>query len=225
VPLRLDASAPGFEREFSAFLGRNREADENVDRVVAEIIADVRARGDAAVVDYTRKFDKVDTDAAGLRISDAERRTAAAKVPVAQREALAFAAGRIEAFHRALLPADLIFVDHTGTRLGARYRPIDAVGVYVPGGTAAYPSSVLMNVVPAKVAGVKRIVMVVPTPNGVLNPLVMLAAEIAGADEVWRIGGAHTARSRSSRSTRSPVRAMPTSPPPSAACSARSAST
>jgi histidinol dehydrogenase len=190
VPLRLDASAPGFEKEFSAFLGRNRDADENVDRVVAEIIADVRARGDAAVVEYTRKFDKVDTDAKGLRISDAERSAAAAKVPAAQREALAFAAKRIEAFHRALLPRDVSFTDATGTRLGARYRPIDAVGVYVPGGTAAYPSSVLMNVVPAKVAGVKRIVMVVPTPNGVLNPLVMLAAGIAGADEVWRIGGA-----------------------------------
>ena len=190
MPLRLDASAPGFEQDFSAFLGRNREADENVDRVVAEIIADVRARGDAAVVDYTRKFDHVETDAKGLRISDSERRAAAAKVPAAQREALTFAAQRIEAFHRALLPRDISFTDSTGTRLGARYRPIDAVGVYVPGGTAAYPSSVLMNVVPAKVAGVKRIVMVVPTPHGILNPLVMLAAEVAGADEVWRIGGA-----------------------------------
>jgi histidinol dehydrogenase len=190
VPLRLDAAAPGFEQDFSAFLGRNRDADENVDRVVADIIADVRARGDAAVVDYTRRFDRMDTDAAGLRISDAERRAAAAKVPAAQREALEFAAKRIENFHRELLPQDVDFTDYTGTRLGARYRPIDSVGVYVPGGTAAYPSSVLMNVVPAKVAGVKRIVMVVPTPDGVLNPLVMLAAEIAGADEVWRIGGA-----------------------------------
>ena len=190
MPLRLDASAPGFEKEFSAFLGRNRDTDENVDRVAAEIVADVRARGDAALVEYTRKFDKVETDAAGLRLSDAERKAAAAKVPAAQREALAFAAQRIEAFHRALLPKDVDFTDATGTRLGARYRPIDSVGVYVPGGTAAYPSSVLMNVVPAKVAGVPRIVMVVPTPGGALNPLVMLAAEIAGADEVWRIGGA-----------------------------------
>jgi histidinol dehydrogenase len=190
VPLRLDAAAPGFDKDFSAFLGRNRDADENVDRVVADIIADVRARGDAAVVDYTRKFDRVETDAKGLRITDAERRAAAAKVPVVQREALEFAAKRIETFHRELLPQDVDFIDYTGTRLGARYRPIDAVGVYVPGGTAAYPSSVLMNIVPAKVAGVKRIVMVVPTPGGVLNPLVMLAAEIAGADEVWRIGGA-----------------------------------
>jgi histidinol dehydrogenase len=190
VPLRLDASAPGFDKDFSAFLARNRDADENVDRVVADIIADVRARGDAAVLDYTRRFDRVETDAAGLRVGDAERRAAAQKVPAAQREALEFAAKRIETFHRELLPQDVDFTDYTGTRLGARYRPIDSAGVYVPGGTAAYPSSVLMNVVPAKVAGVKRIVMVVPTPDGVLNPLVMLAAEIAGADEVWRIGGA-----------------------------------
>jgi len=189
-PRRLDAAAPGFEKDFSAFLGRNRDSDENVDRVVADIIADVRTRGDAAVVEYTKKFDKVDTDAAGLRVSDAERRAAAAKVPPAQGEALAFAARRIEAFHRVLLPTDVDFTDSTGTRLGARYRPLESVGVYVPGGTAAYPSSVLMNIVPAKVAGVQRIVMVVPTPGGVLNPLVMLAAEIAGADEVWRIGGA-----------------------------------
>ncbi|HLM12963.1 MAG TPA: histidinol dehydrogenase [Reyranella sp.] len=189
-PKRLDAAAPGFEKDFSTFLGRNRDTDENVDRVVADIIADVRARGDAAVVEYTKKFDKVDTDAMGLRISDAERHAAAANVPPAQREALAFAARRIEAFHRALLPKDVDFTDATGTRLGARYRPLESVGVYVPGGTAAYPSSVLMNIVPAKVAGVPRIVMVVPTPGGVLNPLVMLAAEIAGADEVLRIGGA-----------------------------------
>jgi histidinol dehydrogenase len=189
-PLRLDASAPDFEREFSAFLGRNRDTDENVDRIAADIVADVRIRGDAAVLEYTRKFDKVETDAAGLRVSDAERQAAAAKVPATQREALAFAARRIEAFHRALLPQDVDFTDATGTRLAARYRPLDSVGVYVPGGTAAYPSSVLMNIVPAKVAGVGRIVMVVPTPGGVLNPLVMLAAGIAGAHEVWRIGGA-----------------------------------
>ena len=190
MPLRLDASAPGFEKEFSAFLGRNRDTDENVDRVVAGIVADVRARGDAAVVDHTARFDWVGITAANMRISDAERDAAAAQVPAAQREALIFAARRIEAFHRALMPKDVDFTDATGTRLGARYRPVDAAGVYVPGGTAAYPSSVLMNIVPAKVAGVGRIVMVVPTPGGTLNPLVMLAAAIAGADEIWRIGGA-----------------------------------
>ena len=190
LPLRLDASAPGFEKDFSAFLGRHRDTDENVDRIVADIVADVRARGDAALIDYTRKFDRFETDARGLRVADAERAAAAAKVPAAEREALEFAARRIEAFHRTLLPKDVDFTDATGTRLGARYRPVDAAGVYVPGGTAAYPSSVLMNIVPAKVAGVGRIVMVVPTPNGVLNPLVMLAAGIAGADEIWRIGGA-----------------------------------
>ena len=186
-PLRLDQAAPGFEKEFSAFLGRNRDNDENVDRVAAEIVADVRARGDAAVAEYTKKFDKVE---GALRITDAERDAAAAKVPPALREALEFAARRIEAFHRALLPKDVDFTDATGTRLGARYRPVDSAGVYVPGGLAAYPSSVLMNIVPAKVAGVRRITMVVPTPDGVLNPLVMLAARIAGADEIWRIGGA-----------------------------------
>jgi histidinol dehydrogenase len=190
VPLRLDASAPGFEKEFSAFLGRNRDTDENVDRVVAGIVADVRARGDAAVVDYTAKFDWAGITVANMRVSEAERDAAAASVPAPQREALIFAAGRIEAFHRALMPRDVDFTDATGTRLGARYRPVDAAGVYVPGGTAAYPSSVLMNIVPAKVAGVCRIVMVVPTPGGTLNPLVMLAAQIAGADEIWRIGGA-----------------------------------
>ena len=190
MPLRLDASAPGFDEEFSAFLGRNRDTDGNVDRIASEIVADVRKRGDAALIDYTKRFDRFDVDAAGLRISDTERDAAAAKVPAAHRDALMFAAKRIEVFHRALLPKDVEFTDSTGTRLGARYRPIDAVGVYVPGGLAAYPSSVLMNIVPAKVAGVGRIVMVVPTPDGVLNPLVMLAAAIAGADEIWRIGGA-----------------------------------
>ncbi|MBV8410557.1 MAG: histidinol dehydrogenase [Alphaproteobacteria bacterium] len=189
-PRRLDAAAPGFEQDFAAFLARNRDSDENVDRVVGEILADVRARGDTALLEYTRKFDRVDTDIAGLRLSDGQRLSALTQVPAAQREALQFAARRIEAFHRALLPKDVEFTDATGTRLGARYRPLDSVGVYVPGGTAAYPSSVLMNIVPAKVAGVPRVVMVVPTPDGVVNPLVMLAAEIAGADEVWRIGGA-----------------------------------
>ena len=120
MPLRLDVSAPGFERDFSEFLGRNRDTDENVDRVAAEIVADVRARGDAALVDYTRKFDGFDVDVAGLRVSDAERSVAAAKVPPALREALAFAAERIKAFHHALLPRDVDFTDATGTRLGAR---------------------------------------------------------------------------------------------------------
>lgn len=189
-PLALDSSAPDFDRRFSDFLGRNRDVDENVDRVAGEIVSDVRARGDAALVDYTRKFDWPDLDAAKLRITDAERTAAAALAPPTQREALSFAASRIEAFHRASMPSDIDFTDATGTRLGARYRPVDAAGVYVPGGLAAYPSSVLMNIVPAKVAGVRRIVMVVPTPGGVVNPLVMLAAEIAGADEIWRIGGA-----------------------------------
>jgi histidinol dehydrogenase len=191
MPPRLfDAGAPDFEEAFAAFLARNRDSDEDVDRVAAGIVADVRARGDAALLEYTRKFDWVDAGPGNLRLGDAERQAVAARVPAAQREALQFAARRIEAFHRTQLPKEVDFTDATGTRLGARYRPIDSVGVYVPGGSAAYPSSVLMNLVPAKVAGVPRVVMAVPTPGGVLDPLVMLAAEIAGADEVWRIGGA-----------------------------------
>jgi histidinol dehydrogenase len=228
-PLRLDTSAPDFEKEFSAFLGRNRDTDENVDRIAADIVADVRARGDAAVLEYTRKFDKVETDAAGLRLSDAERQAAAAQVPAAQRAALAFAAQRIEAFHRALLPKDVDFTDAPGTRLAARYRPLDSVGVYVPGGRSPIRPSVLMNIVPAKVAGVGRIVMVVPTravssirwscwrPESSRRPL-----------RVWRIGGARAVAGHGTQSIK-PVDKIPAratlSPPPSAASSARSAST
>ncbi len=190
MPLRLDASAPGFEKEFSAFLGRNRDTDENVDRIVAEIVADVRRRGDAAVVEYTRKFDRFESGIAGLRLTSAEIKAAAAKVPAAQRDALVFAAKRIEAFHRALLPKDVDFTDATGVRLGSRWTPVEAAGLYVPGGTAAYPSSVLMNAMPAKTAGVARLVMVVPTPDGEINPLVLAAARRAGVDEIYRVGGA-----------------------------------
>ena len=201
MPLRLDASAAGFERDFSSFLARNRDTDENVDRIAADIVADVRTRGDAALIDYTEKFDRLKLTPAGLRVSQAEREKAAAKVPAPQREALVFAAKRIEAFHRALLPRDVEFTDSTGTRLGARYRPIDSAGVYVPGGTAAYPSSVLMNVVPAKVAGVKRLVMVVPTPGGHVEPLVLAAAKRSGIDEIYRVGGAQAVAARSYSAT------------------------
>ena len=209
-PRRLDAAAPGFEKDFSAFLGRNRDTDENVDRVVADIIADVRARGDAAVVEYTKKFDKLDTDASGLRISDSERHAAAAKVPPAQREALAFAARRIEAFHRALLPKDVVLTDATGTRLGARYRPLESSASICRGGTAAYPSSVLMTSCRQGAAchasswSCRR--------GSVLNPLSCLRPRLPAPTKVWRIGGAQavaalpTARSRSQPSTRSPAR-------------------
>ena len=191
MPLRLDARTASFAREFAAFLARTRSADEDVDRTAGAIVEDVRARGDAALLDYTRRFDRLDlADAQALRLPVAERDALAARAEPRAREALAFAAARIEAFHRATLPVDVDFTDATGTRLGARYRPIDAVGLYVPGGRAAYPSSLLMNAIPARVAGVRRLAMVVPTPGGAVDPLVMAAAQLAGIEEIWRLGGA-----------------------------------
>jgi histidinol dehydrogenase len=189
-PRRLDAGAPGFEAQFAALLAMDRDSGVDVDAVVRDIVADVRRRGDAAVVDYTSRFDRIAVTAGTLRLSDAEIDGAAAQVSAAERAAIEFAAARIDAYHRKLLPADIDFVDAAGVRLGARFTPIDAVGLYVPGGKAAYPSSVLMNAVPARVAGVSRLAMVVPTPGGALNPLVMCAARVAGVDEIYRIGGA-----------------------------------
>ncbi|QQS13464.1 MAG: histidinol dehydrogenase [Rhodospirillales bacterium] len=190
MPLRLDADAADFEARFAAFLAKDRDSGADVDGVVRDIVADVRARGDAAVVEYTRRFDRIDVTAATLRIPDAEIDAAAARAPAAQRAAIEFAAARIEAYHRRLLPVDVDFTDDAGVRLGARFTPIDAVGLYVPGGKAAYPSSVLMNAVPAKVAGSRRVAMVVPTPGGEIDPLVMCAARVAGVDEIYRVGGA-----------------------------------
>ncbi|MCW5747650.1 MAG: histidinol dehydrogenase [Alphaproteobacteria bacterium] len=189
-PLRLDAAAPDFEAKFAAFLAKDRDSGVDVDAVVRDIVADVRQRGDAAVVDYTNRFDRIAIGADGLRLSDAEIDGVAAQAPAEQRKAIEFAAGRIEAYHRKLLPADIDFVDAAGVRLGARFTALDSVGIYVPGGKAAYPSSVLMNAVPARVAGVRRVAMVVPTPGGALDPLVMCAARVAGVDEIYRIGGA-----------------------------------
>jgi histidinol dehydrogenase len=190
MTLRLDAAAPDFEAQFEALLGLKRESDADVDRVVADIIADVRARGDAALIDYTARFDNHAVDAAGLRITAAEIDAAVALCSREHLDALALAKTRIEAYHRAQLPADHSTTDSLGVRLAWRWNAVDAVGLYVPGGTASYPSSVLMNAVPARVAGVARIVMVVPTPGGVLNPLVLAAARLAGIDEIYRVGGA-----------------------------------
>ncbi len=157
---------------------------------VAAILADVRGRGDAAVIDCTARFDRLTLTADGLRI-DAETIAAAiASIDTAVLDSLKLAASRIESFHRRQKPEELSFRDEAGVRLGARWTAIGAVGIYVPGGTAAYPSSVLMNALPAKVAGVERVVMVVPTPDGKLNPLVLAAAKVAGVDEIYRIGGA-----------------------------------
>jgi histidinol dehydrogenase len=188
--LRLDAATAGFEAEFEALLGLKRESDADVDRIVADIIAEVRRRGDAALIDYTTRFDAHTVEAAGLRITAAEIDEALGHCSQEHLDALALAKARIETYHRAQLPADHDTTDAIGVRLAWRWNAVDAVGLYVPGGTASYPSSVLMNAVPAKVAGVARIVMVVPTPSGVLNPLVLAAARLAGIDEIYRIGGA-----------------------------------
>jgi len=190
MPIRLDARAPDFAGRFRAFLDTKREAASDVEQVVRAILADVAARGDSALLELTRKYDRLDLDAAGLKIPAGEIETAYAACDRRALDALAFARDRIEAYHRRQLPGDERFTDALGVELGHRWTAIEAVGLYVPGGTAAYPSSVLMNAVPAKVAGVPRIVMVVPAPEGKLNPLVLAAARLAGIDEVYRIGGA-----------------------------------
>jgi histidinol dehydrogenase len=190
MPIRLDARAPDFAERFRAFLTTKREASADVEAAVRAIIADVAARGDAALVDLTRKFDRLDLDKSGLRVTAAEIDAAHAACDRRALEALALARDRIEAYHRRQLPRDERFTDALGVELGHRWTAIEAVGLYVPGGTAAYPSSVLMNAVPAKVAGVPRIVMVVPAPDGKLMPLVLAAAKLAGIDEIYRVGGA-----------------------------------
>lgn len=187
---RLSTRAPGFESRFSVLLGAKREVSEDVDRAVAAIVADVRARGDAALADYSRQFDAIDLDKTGIRISAAEIAAARAACDPAALAALELAAGRIRAFHERQKPQDQLFEDHLGVKLGWRWSAIAAVGLYVPGGSASYPSSVLMNAIPAKVAGVGRVVMVVPTPRGEISPLVLAAAELGGVDEIYRVGGA-----------------------------------
>ncbi len=186
---RLATSDLQFEAAFLALLSR-ATTETRVSDAVAEIIAKVRRDGDAAVIDYTNRFDRVRLGLGDVRISPEEVRAATAEVSQELREALALAAQRIEAFHRAQLPKDIEMTDAAGATLGLRWGPLDAVGIYVPGGKASYPSSVLMNAIPAKVAGVARIAMCVPAPDGVLNPLVLAAASLAGVTEIYRIGGA-----------------------------------
>jgi histidinol dehydrogenase len=181
---------PGFEEAFTRLVEAKRETAADVDAVVAAILGDVARRGDEALFDYTTRFDEVDLRKVGLRLSPREIAEGAAAAPPETVAALRLAAERIESFHRRQLPAEIDYVDALGVRLAARWRPVDAVGLYVPGGTAAYPSSVLMNAIPAKVAGVERLVMTVPAPGGVLNPLVLAAAEMLGIDEIYRVGGA-----------------------------------
>jgi histidinol dehydrogenase len=190
MPLRLDSQSPDFADRFRAFLGVKREAAQDVEQAVRAIIADVVARGDTALAELTLKFDRVDFGKLSMRVSSAELDAAEKACDMAALDALKLARDRIEAYHRRQKPKDERFTDPLGVELGSRWTAIEAVGLYVPGGTAAYPSSVLMNAVPAKVAGCERLVMVVPAPDGKLAPLVLAAAKLAGVDEIYRIGGA-----------------------------------
>ncbi|MGH6670606.1 MAG: histidinol dehydrogenase [Xanthobacteraceae bacterium] len=190
MPIHLDMRTADFARSFREFLDTKRETSADVEATVRAIIADVASRGDRAVKDYTERFDRVDLDKTGLQVGTREIEAA---IDACQRQTLSaieFARDRIETFHRRQVPKDDRFTDAIGVELGSRWTAVEAVGLYVPGGTAAYPSSVLMNAVPAKVAGVPRIAMVVPSPGGQLNPLVLAAAKLAGVDEIFRIGGA-----------------------------------
>ncbi|WP_105435254.1 histidinol dehydrogenase [Neorhizobium tomejilense] len=186
----LDQASPDFEARFTAFLSTKREVSEDVNTVVRAIIDDVRARGDQALIDYSARFDGIDLAKVGIKVTEAEINAALAATDRKVIDALKFAAERIERHHARQMPKDDIYEDAIGVGLGSRWTAIEAVGLYVPGGTASYPSSVLMNAVPARVAGVPRVVMVVPANGGTINPAVLAAARIAGVTEIYRIGGA-----------------------------------
>ena len=190
MPLFLDTTEPGFEAAFSALLSQKREEAEDVDAAVAAIIAEVRTRGDAALVDLTARFDRLQLTPDRMAFTAAEIAAEIARVPADERAALELAADRIRSYHERQRPADARWTDDAGATLGWRWTPVAAAGLYVPGGTASYPSSVLMNAIPARVAGVGRLVICCPTPGGAVNPLVLLAAQLAGVDTIYRIGGA-----------------------------------
>ncbi|KAF0116058.1 MAG: histidinol dehydrogenase [Rhodobacteraceae bacterium] len=190
MPVFLNTAHPDFETAFQTLLGQKREEAEDVDQAVAAIIADVRARGDASVIDLTQRFDRLSLTPETLAFTPAEIAAEIVKVSPEDRAALELAAARIRAYHDRQKPQDESWTDSAGATLGWRWTPVSAAGLYVPGGLASYPSSVLMNAIPAKVAGVERLVIACPTPGGVVNPLVLLAAQIAGVDVVYRIGGA-----------------------------------
>jgi histidinol dehydrogenase len=190
MPIRLDSRSPDFAARFHAFLSTKREASVDVEQAVRAIIAEVAAGGDRALIELTRKFDGVDLGASGLKIAAADLEIASAACDRRALDALVLAHERIEAYHRRQLPGNERFTDALGVELGHRWTAIEAVGLYVPGGTAAYPSSVLMNAVPAKVAGVPRLAMMAPAPGGRIPPLVLAAAKLAGIDEVYCVGGA-----------------------------------
>ena len=190
MPLRLDSESADFESAFKALLATKREVSEDVDQAVRAIIKRVRTEGDAALVALSQEFDRVDLTASGIRITADEIGAAKTACRRDELDALSLAHDRIKSFHERQRPEDLRFTDSLGVDLGWRWTAIQAVGLYVPGGTASYPSSVLMNAVPAKVAGCERLVMVVPSPDGRINPLVLAAADLAGVDEIYRVGGA-----------------------------------
>lgn len=190
MPVRLNNNDKGFEAQFAELLGLKREVSVDVDNAVREIINDVRKRGDAALIDLTQKFDRLDLKKAGIAVTADEIEAAYAACSKETLDALTFASNRIAEHHKRQLPTDDRYTDAAGVELGHRWTAVESVGLYVPGGLASYPSSVLMNAVPAKVAGVPRIVMVVPSPSGDLNPLVLAAAKISGVSEIYRIGGA-----------------------------------
>ena len=190
MPVRLDISSADFAKRFAGFLATKREVSADIEAAARAIVDDVAHRGDIALIEATRKFDRLDLDAARLRVTGAEIDAAIKACDAKTLEALELARNRIESFHRQQLPADARFTDALGVELGWRWSAIESVGLYVPGGTAAYPSSVLMNAVPAQVAGVARVVMVVPSPDGKLNPLVLAAARLGGVSEIYRVGGA-----------------------------------
>ncbi|MEL7105397.1 MAG: histidinol dehydrogenase [Pseudomonadota bacterium] len=190
MPQFLATTDADFEVRFAALLGQKREDAPDVHAAVAGIIADVRARGDGALIELTEKFDRQALTPDSLAISRAELDKAVAEAPKEELAALELAAERIRAYHARQMPDDKRWTEKSGAVLGWRWTPVDAAGLYVPGGLASYPSSVLMNAIPARVAGVKRLVITVPTPDGVVNPLVLAAARLAGVDEVYRVGGA-----------------------------------
>ena len=190
MPIRLDQRQSDFTERFNVFLAMKREVSADIDAAARAIVDDVAKRGDAALIEATKKYDRLDVKADGLRISESEVDAAVKACDSGTLDALKFARDRIEIFHKRQLPKDERFTDAQGVELGWRWSAIEAVGLYVPGGTAAYPSSVLMNAIPAKVAGVERVVMVVPSPDGKLNPLVLAAAKLGGVSEIYRVGGA-----------------------------------
>jgi histidinol dehydrogenase len=190
MPIRIDTASADFTQRFNAFLTMKREVAADIEAATRAIVDDVAARGDVALLEATRKFDRLDLKASALRVTPAEIDAAVTACDAETVDALTFARDRIELFHKRQLPKDARFTDALGVELGWRWSAIEAVGLYVPGGTAAYPSSVLMNAVPARVAGVARVVMVVPSPDGKLNPLVLAAAKLGGVSEIYRVGGA-----------------------------------